>query len=336
MALPGYRFEFPRDHVSHPDYETEWWYYTGNLRTADGHKYGFELTFFRRGSHAAESASTSAWDAGQIYFAHLALSDLDGGSFYHTERWNRAGPGLAGADLASRRIWNGNWKTVWAADFRAQELEAVCGRFTLRLHLAAAKPYVIHGKDGVSQKGWARGEASHYISFPRLDASGSLEQGGKRVAVTGLAWMDHEFFTEPLGDTLRGWDWFSIQLDSNEEIMLYRLHNGLSSGTYIDNQGRAHFLDASDCSVTPGETWHSAASGGSYPVTWSIRIPSLGLSLKEETKLEGQELFTAGSRSPAYWEGAVGYEGSIHQKPVHGVGYLEMTGYAAGQRPSGI
>ncbi|HWF48979.1 MAG TPA: carotenoid 1,2-hydratase, partial [Bryobacteraceae bacterium] len=146
LALPGYHYEFPRDNFNHPDYQTEWWYYTGNLHTADGRRFGFELTFFREGVDL-KASSNGVWDPSQIYFAHLALSDINGGHFYHTERLNRAGPGLAGASLAQQTYWNGNWQVRWISlTTGQQELRAVADQFTLDLNLNPEKPLVINGK----------------------------------------------------------------------------------------------------------------------------------------------------------------------------------------------
>lgn len=339
LALPGYQYEFPRDHFNHSDYQTEWWYYTGNLRAPDGHRFGFELTFFREAirlspQQAAESDPT--WRPDQIYLAHLAVSDIDGREFFHTERLNRAGPGLAGSSLEQQRYWNGNWQVQWSSLPRSeQQLRAVCGRFTLELDLKPEKPLVIHGKNQLSQKGTLPGQASHYISFTRLHAQGELSNwNGRSYRVEGLAWMDHEFFTQVQNDELAGWDWFAIQLDDNEELMLYRLRtksgekDPFSSGTYVDSQGQGHFLNANDFSLAPGETWRSSASRATYPIAWHISIPCLQLDLAERTELKTQELFSKDSVTPTYWEGAVAYQGRIHAKPVNGVGYLEMTGYA--------
>src|ERR1700685_2377186 len=338
LALPGYRYEFPRDHFNHPDYQTEWWYYTGNLRAPNGHRFGFELTFFREGIRLSKQQATesdSTWRPDQIYLAHLALSDIDAQQFFHTERLNRAGPGLAGSSVGQHRYWNGNWQVRWSSIATGeQELEAVWDRFTLHLDLKSEKPFVIHGKEGVSQKGPQPGEASHYISFTRLRAAGELSQKANSYKVDGLAWMDHEFFTQTIDNTLAGWDWFAVQLNNNEELMLYRLRrksgerDPFSSGTYVDAQGRAHFLSASDFLLSPGDAWQSPASGARYPIAWKISIPCLQLELSERTALKDQELFAQDSVTPADWEGAVTYEGRIRSQSVQGVGYLEMTGYA--------
>src|SRR5258708_21378633 len=215
-ALPDYRYEFPRDHFNHPDFQTEWWYYTGNVKSADGHRFGFELTFFRLGVDRSSKAA-STWDVRDLYLAHLALSDLDG-KFLHTERINRAGPGLAGVSEAERRIWNGNGQVAWRGD--AQILQAIDERFALHCTLQSAKPPVIHGANGVSQKAEGPGRASHYISLTRLNTRGEVQLAGKNFEVTGTAWMDHEFFTHQLEADQWGWDWMSIQLQDHNELML--------------------------------------------------------------------------------------------------------------------
>jgi predicted secreted hydrolase len=336
VALPGYVYEFPRDHFSHPRYQTEWWYYTGNLQAPDGHRFGFELTFFRQGV-ARPAERNSPWDVDDLYLAHLALSDLDGARFYHTERLNRAGPGLAGVDLASRRIWNGNWEARFDDAARGQQpvqhLQIVCDDFLLHLTLASQKPPVIHGANGVSAKAAGRGRASHYISYTRLEARGTLVLGGRSYTLTGLAWMDHEFFTNQLTPDQSGWDWFSVQLANGEELMLYRLRrrdgavDQFSAGTLVDAHGATRHLSAADFSLDPGATWTSAESGARYPLVWTIRVPSLGLDLTATTPLEAQEIASHHSSWPSYWEGAIVLRGTRHGQPSSGVGYLEMTGY---------
>jgi predicted secreted hydrolase len=342
LALPGYKYEFPRDNFNHPDYQTEWWYYTGNLRASDGHRFGFELTFFREAIHLSPeqaAASDATWRPDQIYVAHLALSDIDSHEFFHTERLNRAGPGIAGSSLDQQRYWNGNWQVRWTSLVKGeQQLQGVCDYFTLRLDLRPEKPLVIHGKNGLSQKGPLRGEASHYLSYTRVAATGELTQSnGHSYQLNGLAWMDHEFFTQVPNGSLAGWDWFAIQLKDQEELMLYRLRqestgavhvDPFSSGTYVDARGESHFLSASDFLLSPGATWHSTRSGAHYPISWRISVPCLQLDLSERSLLNDQELFSKDSVTPPYWEGAVTYKGRIHSRPVEGVGYLEMTGYA--------
>ncbi len=327
-ALPGYHYAFPHDHFNHPDYQTEWWYYTGNLKSADGHRFGFELTFFRQALD--RGAGGSPWSMRDIYMAHLALSDLGEHRFYHQERVNRAGPGLAGVDEPARTIWNGNWQ-VQLGDTR-HVLRGVGDNFTLELDLVPAKPPVINGRDGVSQKAEGSGHASHYISFTRLRTSGSIQLDGQIYQVNGTSWMDHEFFSESLDTDETGWDWLSLQLQDNTELMLYRLRHKdgridpYSSGSYIDAQGKCTPLSTKDFSMTPaGQTWTSPQTHATYPIAWRITIPSLGLEFNVTTPLPAQEL--TNRVGPSYWEGAVDAAGKRSGLPLNGVGYLEMTGY---------
>lgn len=327
FAESGFRFQFPRDHFNHSDYQTEWWYYTGNVRAQDGHRLGFEFTFFRSALPIMAGARETAlvWRPEQIYLAHVAFSDLDSREFYHDERVNRAGPGLAGIDEARQRYWNGNWQVQWTgAD---QELQAVTDEMTLSLKLHPLKPAVIHGQNGVSIKGPLPGEASHYISFPRLSAAGRIRFHGKTFDVLGTAWMDHEFFTETSDSGLAGWDWFSVQLNNGEELMLYRIRRKdsevgrFSSGTYVNRDGAAHFLDGAEFALRAVRWWRG------YPVDWEIVVSKLGLTLQEHAVLDNQELISRTGTTPSYWEGAVSYSGALKGKPISGVGYLEMTGY---------
>jgi predicted secreted hydrolase len=330
-ALPGYRYEFPRDHFSHVDFQTEWWYYTGNLKSAEGHKFGFELTFFRQ-AVSRDPTKTAAWDVKDLYLAHLALSDLDGGKFYHAERTNRSGPGLAGASEMGGRIWNGNWQILWGAS--DQKLQAIQEGFQLHLALHPEKPPVIHGVNGVSQKAEGEGHASHYISLTRVATAGSIELDGKEFEVSGTSWMDHEFFTQQLAPEQTGWDWLSLQFADNTELMLFHIRrkdgsiDPHSAGTYVDAQGKTTHFRESDFVLEPlEERWKSPATGADYPVHWKIVVPKLGMELEAKTRLASQELTGKTKLAPNYWEGALMLSGKRNAQTTSGVGYLEMTGY---------
>jgi len=330
-AVPGYRFEFPRDYFDHPDFQTEWWYYTGNLKSASGHRYGFELTFFRQ-AVSRDPAHAAIWDVKDLYLAHLALSDLDGRHFYHAERINRAGPGIAGVSASSARIWNGNWQIQWKNS--DQKLEAVDREFQLHLTLQPEKPPVIHGENGLSKKAEGAGHASYYISLTRLAATGKLELNGENLDVNGLAWMDHEFFTQQLDSNQVGWDWLSLQLEDNTELMLFHIRrkdgsvDPFSAGTYVDTQGKSLHLRVNDFTLRPlAGSWTSPDTHAVYPIAWKIVIPKLEIELEARTALPGQELAGPTSFVPAYWEGAITLGGQHGNIPIKGVGYLEMTGY---------
>jgi predicted secreted hydrolase len=348
LAEPGYHFQFPRDHFNHPDFQTEWWYYTGNLHSADGRRFGFELTFFRQGVHrdtqSTDPKAVNPWAVDDVWMAHLALSDLDGNRFFHDERLNRSGAGNAGADFESGRVWNGNWSAHWRLDPKApggvvsQQVAAVADRFSFDLSMKSQKPPVIHGSNGVSQKSEGAGHASHYVSFTRLITNGDITVEGKHYAVEGLSWMDHEFFTQQLAPDQTGWDWLSLQFDDGSDLMLFRLRkkdgsiDPYSAGTYVDPQGRATHLASSDFTFVPempqGKIWISPDTGAHYPIDWAIRVPSLTLDGTLSTRLPQQEMTGKSRTAPAYWEGAVEVSSSRNGRTLKAAGYLEMTGYA--------
>ena len=282
--------------------------------------------FFRQGQRRGLADNRSAWRVDDLYLAHAAVTDISGKRFYYHERLNRAGPGVAGASVARCRVWNGNWSAQWQGEW--QTLEATADDFRFRLDLGSAKPPVVHGLNGISRKGDAAGEASHYVSLTRLNISGELWIDGAKRDVTGTSWMDHEWFTNQLAKDQIGWDWFSVQLDNQTELMLFRLRrrdgsvDPYSAGTYIDVQGHARHLARNEISLTPQGYWKSASTGASYPVRWQIRVPSLGISLDAAAAVDAQELAAGDQTGPAYWEGSVTYTGS-----ASGAGYLEMTGY---------
>ena len=328
-ALPGYRFEFPRDHFNHPDFQTEWWYYTGNVKSGDGHRFGFELTFFRQ-AVSRDQSQAAVWDVRDLYLAHFALSDLGGQHFYRQERLNRAGPGLAGVNENAGRIWNGNWEIQWNG--QDQKLQAVADQFRMRLQLHPEKPPTIHGEKGVSQK--AEGRASYYISLTRLATKGEIDLHGKPFEVSGFAWMDHEFFTHQLLSNQVGWDWLSLQLQDDTELMLFHIRRGdgsidpFSAGTFIDEQGRSTHLRASDFTLEPfGETWKSPNTQAIYPIRWRIAVPKLGVEMEVSTLVPSQELPGTAKFVPTYWEGAITLAGHRRESALSGAGYLEMTGY---------
>jgi predicted secreted hydrolase len=330
-ALPGYHYEFPRDYFNHPEYQTEWWYYTGNLQSAEGHRFGFELTFFREGV-SRQPATASPWDVRDLYLAHFAVSDLDGKKFLHTERSNRAGPGIAGADVALQKVWNGNWSVVWTNG--KEKLTALTDNFAVQLSLQSQKPPVIHGANGISQKAVGAGRASHYFSQTRLQATGTVEIATAKYKVSGQAWMDHEFFTHQLDENQAGWDWLSVQLDDDTELMLFRVRrkdgsvDPFSAGSFVDVQGLSTNLTAGDFQLTPtDESWTSPKTGARYPIGWKISVPSMGIALAAATSLPSQELTGNSNIAPNYWEGAMTFAGTKHSSSIRGSGYLEMTGY---------
>jgi predicted secreted hydrolase len=339
-AEPGYRYQFPRDHGTHDDFRTEWWYYTGHLTAENGRRFGYQVTFFRRGVEPDRvGANPSRWAIRQLYLAHVALTDLDRKQFRYAEKASRAGLGKAGAEAGRLRVWVDRWSVeASASPHEHHRLQAAAGEFSLDLTVTPEKPPVVHGERGVSRKGSAPPQASHYYSFPRLATAGTLTVNGERLAMQGTSWMDHEFGSGDLGDDIAGWDWFSVQLSDNTELMLYRLRRSdgtvapVSSGTAILPDGRTRHLSATDIQVDVLDHWVSRSSGGHYPSRWRMAVPALDLSLDLRPLLANQELTTTRSTQVTYWEGAVEVSGHLRGGPVSGQGYVELTGYAKPMR----
>ena len=330
QAAPGYSFSFPRDHASHPDYRLEWWYYTGNLSTAEGHRFGYQLTFFRVGVNYRPD-NPSRWAVRDLFMTHLAISDLNGSRHYFAERFNRAGPGWARAAADTYHVWNQGWEV--RLDSRGSHcLRAADEAIGLDLTLDPGKAPVLHGEGGYSRKGSDPGNASNYYSLTRMPTRGTIRVNGESARVEGLSWMDHEFGTTFLDKQQTGWDWFSIQLEDGRDIMLFELRRSdgsadpHSGGTLLDARGGCAPIGAASFKMGPSRPWRSAATGASYPLEWRIDIGHK-LELTVRSALEDQELRPELS-GIAYYEGAVNVEGTDGGKPVRGRGYLEMTGYA--------
>jgi predicted secreted hydrolase len=329
-ASAGYRFQFPRDHASHPDYKLEWWYYTGNVQTRDGRRFGYQVTFFRVGVDAVP-ANPSRWAVRDLFMTHLAVSDPRGDRYRFDERLSRAGPGLAGAATDRYRVWNDDW-TAHLDEHGRHVIRAVSHGTGVELVLDEGKAPAVNGINGISQKGQQAGNASHYYSLTRMPTRGTLLIDNERYEVTGDSWMDHEFGTSFLEKEQQGWDWLSIQLSDGRDLMLYQLRRGdgsrdpRSSGTVVDQRGRATHLGADDFSLNAVGTTFTASSGAVYPVHWAIQVPQLQLSLDVTTPLLNQELSTKGA-GVSYWEGLIDVTGTSASRPVTGRGYLEMTGY---------
>jgi predicted secreted hydrolase len=330
QASRDYRVQLPVDHASHPAYRIEWWYYTGNLETDRGRRFGYQVTFFRIGiDHTPMNPST--FSVRDLLMAHVAVTDPDGRRHLFAERLNRAGVGWAGASPRDLRVWNDDWEV--RLEYGRHRLQARDPRFAIDLLATEDRPPVLHGEGGFSQKGASPGNATHYYSLTRMPTEGFLSLDGERFEVKGHSWMDHEFGTSFLEREQQGWDWFSLQLADGTDVMLFQLRRAdgsvdpHSSGTIVNPGQASTRLAASEFSLTPGRVWASPGSGARYPVEWTIRVPREGLDLKVTPIVDGQEL--TGDRSRvSYWEGAIEVAGRRAGRPVTGRGYLEMTGYA--------
>ena len=332
-AMAPRPLSFPADHGPHPDFRTEWWYYTGNLETAARRHFGFQLTFFRTAlapPPAADGEPASRWSTRQLYLAHFALTDTAGRRLHAWSRLDRQALGLAGAQATPFRVWLGDWSVEGeAAAESPMRLRAAEGGVAIDLVLTAEKPTVLQGDRGWSPKGPEPGNASYYYSRPRLGARGTVRVDGEPLPVSGLAWMDREWGTSALGPDLVGWDWLALQLDDGREVMVYRLRrrdgsaDPHSAGTLIAADGVPRPLAAGEVALDTLGHWTSPRSGVRYPSRWRLAVPGASLTLEIEPRLADQELMV-GTR---YWEGAVRVAGRSDGRPISGRGYVELVGY---------
>ncbi len=324
--------QFPRDYGAHPDYQTEWWYYTGNLETNSGREFGFQYTIFRRAINPLtdEPETESAWRTNQIYLVHFTISDIETGNFYHTERYARGAADLAGAQADPYRVWVEDWSIAAQEDGRVR-LTADAGTHALALDLTQTLPPILHGDGGLSAKSLEPGNASYYYSQVQQQALGTVTIEGERYEVTGKAWKDHEYSTSVLSDGAVGWDWFSLQFDDGSALMLFQIRQPdgriepASSGTFINPDGSTVALKRDDWTLAMTDTWRSPDTAAQYPVAWQLAIPKIEMTIDGRAKMNNQELVL---NSAAYWEGAVQFAGERAGEDVSAVGYIEMTGYA--------
>lgn len=324
-------FNFPEDHGAHQDYQTEWWYYTGNLASEDGREFGYQLTFFRRALAVSLVQRDSAWSTNQAFMAHFALTDVSNRSYHFFEKVDRGVDDLAGAKgLPYFSVWLHNWMVKQTSE-NEFTLSASQDGVAINLNLIDLKGPILQGDKGYSQKGRELGNASHYYSQTRLETMGTIRTGETEFAVKGLSWMDHEYSTSALGEGVIGWDWFSLQLDDGVELMLFTLRkedgslDEFSSGTIIYADGSTSNLEYKDFMITPQSTWRSPETRIRYPSKWKVEIPRENLVLTIEPKIDNQEP----SGFITYWEGSVMTSGSREKNPVSGNGYVELTGYGS-------
>ncbi len=329
-ARPGRILAFPQDHGKHPEFQTEWWYFTGNL-TSNDRLWGFQLTFFRRSMLKERAKRKSAWAVRDLYPAHFALTDITGRRFHHAELLSREGPGLAQAAPQGLNVRVKNWSAQQHGD--AIRIKARQNGYALDLRLNPLKPLVLQGDRGYSRKGESDEQASYYYSFTRLQAAGTVTFEGISHKVTGPAWMDHEFGSSILLPDQAGWDWFSLQLDDGSEIMVFQLRKRNGSherpfGTLVPRTGHPTDLEGRQIAISVTDTWTSPHTGATYPSGWIVEIPSEKIRLTIAPFFDDQELVASRSTGVRYWEGAVKVDGSANGLPVHGKGYAELTGYA--------
>lgn len=322
-------FTFPEDHNAHPGFRNEWWYVTGNVADKQGYELGYQVTFFRIALAPNTSNNDSEWATNQLWMAHVAVSDIPQEKHFHQQRFSRQALGLAGSELdPAFRVWLEDWQIIatsgaefpWNIQIDTQD-------FALDLQLTHAKPLVLQGQQGLSQKGSQHGNASYYYSFSRMNTRGKIRINKQSYTVQGLSWFDREWSTSALDDNQVGWDWFALQFEDGHDLMYYQLRQSdgeadvTSSGKWIAKDGAVIDIAKEDVTLQPIKFWENQR-GEKYPVVWEFAIPKLKKQWLVQARFPEQMMDTGIS----YWEGAVEVVDKQTQQRV-AKGYLEMTGY---------
>lgn len=319
----GKEIKFPRDHGSHDSFRTEWWYFTGWLETADGDPLGFQITFFRTRPEMATD-NPSKFAPQQIIFAHAALSDPKTSKLAHDQRIGRAGFKIIEASQKDVDVKLLDWQLTRTAE--GVFASKVAGKdFELDLKMEPSQVPMLNGENGYSRKGPQPSQASYYYSIPQLKVSGSVIRGGKKLAVTGRAWLDREWSSDVLPENAVGWDWTGLNFDDGSALMAFQVRGAdgkavYAGGSFRSADGKQTVLSPDDVQFNPRRIWTSPETGADYPVEAEFVVRLDGKLVRYHLKpmFDAQEL--SGSFTPTYWEGAVSTPG--------GRGYLEMTGYA--------
>lgn len=313
-------FIFPLDHAAHQDFQTEWWYLTGNLQSESGRSFGYQLTLFRNNIKAGFKANKLK--SNQIYMGHFAISDIANKKFYSNEVFQREAFGLAGSTAKQTHLNN------WKVSFDPFMIQAKHGDIALKLDLESLKDIVLQGNKGLSQKSNQKGNASYYYSMTDIASKGTVSIKGEEFDVTGKSWLDREWSTSALGKDQQGWDWFALQLDDAYDLMYYQLRekdgsSKQSQGSWVNPQSKKKTIERDDILIKVLDRWTSKYSKAKYPVAWQLKIPSENLDITIKAAMNNQEHEFQFS----YWEGAVTISGTHNFKAIKGKGYVELTGY---------
>jgi predicted secreted hydrolase len=324
QVQPGVELQFPRDHGSHPQFRTEWWYLTGWVKDARGGDLGIQITFFRNRPRVAED-NPSRFAPRQLLFAHAALADPANGKLLHDQRAARAGFGLAEAQERRTDVAIDDWSLRQTAGGYAARIAA--REFAYALEFKVIQPVLLQGERGLSRKGPLRAQASYYYSQPQLAVSGSVTAKGETREVSGVAWLDHEWSSEYLAPQAQGWDWIGLNLADGGALMAFRMRDKQggtlwAGGSLRAADGRVRVLAPGEVRFEPLRRWRSPRTQTEYPVALRLRAGDMEFEL--EPMMDDQELDSRASTGTIYWEGAVSAKSS---GKLLGSGYLELTGY---------
>ncbi|MBT4137091.1 MAG: carotenoid 1,2-hydratase [Candidatus Latescibacteria bacterium] len=342
IAVPDYEWSFPQDHWAREGYKTEWWYFTGHLKSENGREFGYQFTFFRVGLLPTKPDLDSDWAANNLIMGHAAISDLETGQHYFSESIHRVTPLLGGFGVYPDTLlaWSrgpvgtqDRWLLRWNGD--AFDFSAVDAGKDMRIDLRTRpkKSLIFQGPKGYSKKGVGESAASQYYSFTRLETEGSVTVAGETFDVVGESWMDKEFGSNQLDENQVGWDWFSLQLDDGREVMLYVLRDKTNAvdyarGTIVLVDGQTQYLKRDEFEIQETGSWTSPETDAIYPAGWIIKVGDEILTVQSEMKNQENQAELVGTLF--YWEGAVRV---LRAGKKVGRGYVELTGYGAGSVP---
>jgi predicted secreted hydrolase len=329
-ALEIREFHFPQDHAAHSGFRNEWWYLTGNVADETGRFFGYQVTFFRTAlapsrspTRSPTTGEVSNWVVRDVWMAHAAVTDIKNRQHLATQRFSRANPGLAGARIEPVRIWLEDWELSSKTNDFPWHLTVKTTDFDVVLDLTPVKDLVLQGDQGLSRKSPTPGNASYYYSYSRMQTDGHLRVGNQNFSVSGLSWFDREWSTSSLDENQSGWNWFSLQFDSGDDLMYYQLldlegrADSNSQGKWIDVSGSNLPVSNQDMELVVLDRWQSE-TGQHYPIRWRMDYKDQSWILSAAVKDQLMEL------AVNYWEGAV-----VIQDPASGLvvgrGYLEMT-----------
>jgi predicted secreted hydrolase len=324
------QFIFPKDHFAHNEYRTEWWYFTGNLFTQEGRRFGYQFTIFRNGILPGSESDSVVISQNSLYSIHIGISDIQNQKFYSYERYARALDGLAGSDETAKRIYIEGNEILFdfsnGAELPGFQVNSSTDDFKISFNLVPEKKMVLHGDKGLSKKSNKPGNASYYYSFTKLNTGGELTLQGEKFKFNGSSWMDREWSTSALESDQKGWDWFALQMEDGTELMYFRLRDSTGStnfqkGTLIQMDGSYDVFTGNDFKITPLQ--NAEIDGIKYPVEWEIKIIPLnfvfGVSVAMKNQVHPFRL--------RYYEGAINAFRKSGNEISKGVGYVELTGY---------
>ncbi|GAB1441187.1 lipocalin-like domain-containing protein [Ignavibacteriales bacterium] len=324
------KFVFPGDHFAHYDYSTEWWYFTGNLSTSDGRRFGYQFTIFRNGILPGADSDSVVFSQKSVYSIHIGLSDLQNQKFYSFERYVRGLKGLAGSDESEKKIYIEGSEILFdfsnGSELPGMEIRSVTDDFRISFNLNPEKKMVLHGDKGLSKKSNKPGNASYYYSYTRLNTTGELILKGEKFKLSGSSWMDREWSTSALESDQKGWDWFSIQMEDGTELMYFRLRDSTGAtnfqkGTLIDKSGGYYTFSGDDFKLNT--IMDSEIDGVVYPSEWEIELRPLNLLFGVSVAMKNQ----VHPFRLRYYEGAVNVVRKKGKNLTNGKGYVELTGY---------